>query len=147
MITGTTFAVLSTEGKRPVMEERLNKSGNFPKISFFLRKYSVRYTIWARSLARVDRGGYDVSYFFFTSMLQKYCTIYHLKVVWKMFMWIFYAFFISFCNRSKVIIKGVGHIIGVGYDNHHYQGKVELVQIPLYVLLILFQFLSKYLSN
>ena len=35
--TGTTFAVLSTEEKTPVMKERLNKSANCFEISFFRR--------------------------------------------------------------------------------------------------------------
>ena len=35
--TGTTFAVLSTEGKTPVMKERLNKSANCFEMSFFRR--------------------------------------------------------------------------------------------------------------
>ena len=33
--TGTTFAILRTEGKTPVMKERLNKSANCFEISFF----------------------------------------------------------------------------------------------------------------
>ena len=33
--TETTFAVLSTEGKAPVMKARLNKSANGFEISFF----------------------------------------------------------------------------------------------------------------
>ena len=35
--TGTTFAILKTEGKTPVMKERLNKSANCFEISFFRR--------------------------------------------------------------------------------------------------------------
>ena len=35
--TGTTFAVLSTEGKTPVIKERLNKSANCFEISFLGR--------------------------------------------------------------------------------------------------------------
>ena len=35
--TGTTFAVLRTELKIPVMKKRLNKSGNCFEISFFRR--------------------------------------------------------------------------------------------------------------
>ena len=34
---GTTLGVLSTEGKTPVIEERLNKSADCFKISFFRR--------------------------------------------------------------------------------------------------------------
>ena len=33
----------------------------------------IRYTIWARSLIRVERG-YDAGYFAFIGRLQKYCT-------------------------------------------------------------------------
>ena len=55
-------------------------------------------------------------YFFFISRLQKYCTTGFIwKIVWKMFMWVFYAFFLSFSYRGKVIIKGI-HNIGIGYD-------------------------------
>ena len=35
--TGTTFAVLSTEGKTSVMKDRLNKSTTCLEISFFRR--------------------------------------------------------------------------------------------------------------
>ena len=35
--TATTFAVLSTEGKTPVVKKRLNKSANCFEISFFRR--------------------------------------------------------------------------------------------------------------
>ena len=35
--TGTTFAILSTEGKTPVKKERLNKSANCFEMSFFRR--------------------------------------------------------------------------------------------------------------
>ena len=39
----------------------------------FFETHCIRYIIRARSLIRVEKG-YDVSYFFFTSRLQKYCT-------------------------------------------------------------------------
>ena len=35
--TETTFADLSTEGKTPVIKERLNKAANCFEISFFIR--------------------------------------------------------------------------------------------------------------
>ena len=34
----------------------------------------MRYTIWGRSVTRVETG-YEVGYFFFISRLQKKCTI------------------------------------------------------------------------
>ena len=37
----TNFAVLSTEGKTPVMKEKLNKSANCFKISFFRRNNNL----------------------------------------------------------------------------------------------------------
>ena len=40
--TGTTFAVLSTEGKTPVMKERLSTFANCFKISFFTRNYILQ---------------------------------------------------------------------------------------------------------
>ena len=43
-----------------------------------------------------------VSYFFFISRLQKYCTTSFIwKIVWKMFMWIFYAFFVLSAIEAK----------------------------------------------
>ena len=42
--TGTTFAVLNTEGKTPVMKERLNKSASCFEISYF-RRNNILYAI------------------------------------------------------------------------------------------------------
>ena len=72
----TTFAFLGTNGNVSVMKERLNKSDNCFEISFLRGNdiLYIRHTIWAISFIGVKRG-HDVSYFFFTRRLQKYCTI------------------------------------------------------------------------
>ena len=41
--TGATFAVLSTEGKTPVMKERLNKSASCFEFSFFRKNNILHY--------------------------------------------------------------------------------------------------------
>ena len=76
----------------------------------------MSYTIWTRSLIGVDRG-YSVSYFFVITRLYKCCAVCSdiWRTVWKMFMWIFFAFFRTFSYRGKVIIKGICNIIGVDY--------------------------------
>ena len=55
--------------------------------------------------------------FFIISRLQKYCTATFIwKIIWNIFMWIFNAFFGNFNYRCKIIIKGVGNIIRIGYS-------------------------------
>ena len=74
-----------------------------------------------------------------------------------MFMLITYAFFRSFNYRGKVIIKGVSNIKGIGIvsplSRNSMVGTVDAIVfreirdlIPFHEFLILFQFLSKYLS-
>lgn len=61
------------------------------KLHFLEKKYSLGYTVWVRSLIRVTRG-YGVSYFFFICRYQKYyTTICIRKIIWKVFMWMFYT--------------------------------------------------------
>ena len=67
-------------------------------------------------------------------------------------------FFCSFSYRGKIIIKGVSNIIGIGYSITIIKGQYSWSTldatgfreirdlIPFHVFLILFQFLSKYLS-
>ena len=64
--------------------------------------------------------------------------------------------FCSLSYRGKVIIKGVSNIIGIGYSTTNINSTVGILDatvfreiknlIPFHVFLILFQFLSKYLS-
>ena len=83
------------------------------EIIFYKVYYLGQKPYWSFGVKR----GYDLSYFFFISKLQKYCTTSFIwKMAWKIFMWIFYAFFRSFSYRGKVIIKGFRNIIGIGYS-------------------------------
>ena len=47
------------------------------------------------------------------------------KIVWKIFMWIFYAFIRSFSYRGKVIIKAIHNIIGFGYSITTIKGEYD----------------------
>ena len=108
-------------------------------------------------IAIIVRRGYDVDYLF-SIRLQKQCTNTFIgKIVWKMFMWIFYAVFGSFNYSGKVIVKGVSNIIGIAYSITiikeqyswyigYYSFKRNKGLIPFHVFLILFQFITKYLS-
>ena len=112
----TAFAVLSTEEKH---QSRKRGWINLPvasKFHFSEEIYYIWYTIWATSLIRI-KTGYDGGYFLLMSKLQKYCVIIFIrKIIWKMFMGIFYVFFHSFSYRGKITIKGVSNIIGSRYS-------------------------------
>ena len=82
--------------------------------SIFFRRNQIilYYTIWARSLI---------------SRLQKYCTAAFIwKIVWKMFMWIYYALFRCFSYRDKVINKDIHNIIVNGYTITIIKGEYSI---------------------
>ena len=110
--TGTTFAVLSTEGKTPVIKERLNKSANCFEISFLRRNNILKGILFGpKALLELTEDMMLV-----ISSLSVGCRDIVLSLsfetVWKMFM----CFFCSFSYRGKVTIKSVSNIVGIGYS-------------------------------
>ena len=137
MITGTTFAVLMTNGKAPIIKERLNKSANYFKISFFRRNGILQGILTVPEVLLELREERDMMLAVpALSVLQKYCvTIFICKIVWKIL--IYFMHFCSFSYSGKVIIKGVSNIIRIGYGITIIQGFRGGVQLVHWKLLFL----------
>ena len=161
------YTVLSTEGKIPVIKERFNKSATCFEIPFL--EEIIFYAVYYLG-QKPYQSWQRIWCFLFISRLQKYCaTSFNWKIVWKVFMWIFYAFFRSFSYRDKVIIKGICNNIGTGYsmtiikgEHGRYTGcyglvfreirdlipfhvslKIIQISLTIFIIISLFTFLHK----
>ena len=107
-----TFAVLSTDGKTPVMQERLHKFANCFENSFFFRRNDILYGILFGSEALFELRE-DVMLAIFS--LSVGCRKIVLPFLFEKYLCEYFMIFCNFSHRSKVIIKGVRSIIVIRY--------------------------------